>query len=165
MKTLSTLTLAALCCLVLFLPGCSQQQPDTRAADEAALRAADLAWAKAADSKQLDSTLTFYADDAIGMYPNAPMLTSKESIRKALADAFALPGFSEKCELVNAVAPRSGDIGYTYGTYVATMNDAKGKPMTDHGKYLTIWKKQADGKWKVAVDMENTDMPLPPPAK
>ena len=109
--------------------------------------------------------LAFYADDAIVMDPNSPMATTKKSIRKAWTDGLALPGFSMKWDEVKAVVAHSGDIGYTYGTYEMTMNDAKGKPVTDHGKYATIWKKQADGKWKVAVDIGNTDMPLPPPAK
>jgi ketosteroid isomerase-like protein len=35
--------------------------------------------------------------------------------------------------------------------------------VTDHGKYVAVWKKQADGNWKVAVDIWNTDLPLPAP--
>lgn len=27
------------------------------------------------------------------------------------------------------------------------MNDASGKPVTDRGKYLEVWKKQTDGTW------------------
>jgi ketosteroid isomerase-like protein len=51
----------------------------------------------------------------------------------------------------------SGDLGYTYGTYVLTSKDKDkdGKPIVEHGRYLTIWKKQKDGIWKVAVDMDN----------
>jgi len=33
------------------------------------------------------------------------------------------------------------------------------QPVVDNGKYLTVWKKQADGSWKVLFDMFNTDMP------
>ena len=35
----------------------------------------------------------------------------------------------------------------------------------DRGKYLEVWKKQADGKWKVVADMFNSDLPLAPPAE
>jgi ketosteroid isomerase-like protein len=31
----------------------------------------------------------------------------------------------------------------------------------DRGKYLEIWKRQADGSWKVALDIFNSDLPLP----
>lgn len=59
---------------------------------------------------------------------------------------------------------KSGDIGYTQGTYEMTVNDAKGNPNTDRGKYLSIWKKQADGAWRCIVDTFNSDLP-PAPAK
>jgi ketosteroid isomerase-like protein len=51
------------------------------------------------------------------------------------------------------------------GTYQGTMNDAKGKPITDRGKYVTVWKKQADGNWKVVVDIFNSNLPAPEAAK
>jgi ketosteroid isomerase-like protein len=36
-----------------------------------------------------------------------------------------------------------------------------GKMVMDDGKYATVWKKQVDGSWKLAVDMFNSNMPLP----
>jgi ketosteroid isomerase-like protein len=65
---------------------------------------------------------------------------------------------------------KSGDVAYTYGTYDLSVTGPDGKPMTDKGKYVTVYKKQADGSWKAALDTFNSDMPLPtppppPPAK
>jgi ketosteroid isomerase-like protein len=51
---------------------------------------------------------------------------------------------------------RSGDLGYTYGTYSANSDDAT-KKLIEHGNYLRIWKKQ-NGIWKVVLDVAN---PLP----
>jgi len=70
-------------------------------------------------------------------------------------------GLSIKWQLTKVEAARSGDLAYGYGTYELTMNDAKGKPMTDHGKILEIWRKQADGKWKCGTDIWNSDLPVP----
>ena len=50
----------------------------------------------------------------------------------------------------------SGDLGYTFGNYVATSKDKDGKVVKHYGKYVTIWKKQADGSWKVAMDTGNS---------
>ena len=50
----------------------------------------------------------------------------------------------------------SGDLGYTYGTFEFRSKDKDGKPTVDYGKYTSIWKKQADGSWKVALDMGNS---------
>jgi len=41
------------------------------------------------------------------------------------------------------------------------MNDASGKPVNDHGKYVEVWEKQADGKWKCGTDIWNSDLPVP----
>jgi ketosteroid isomerase-like protein len=165
MKTHLKLTMLTACCLALLLPACTQQQPDTRAADEAAIRAADVAFSKAVEAKQLDAAVANYADDAVAMFVNAPMLTTKEAIRKSFSEFFVMPGLAMKWQVTKVEAARSGDFGYTVGTYEMTMNDAKGKTITDHGKYTTVWRKQSDGSWKAVVDISNTDLPVTPPSK
>ena len=46
----------------------------------------------------------------------------------------------------------SGDMGYTWGHFEGHSKDASGNPVTVTGRYITVWKKQADGQWKVALD-------------
>ncbi len=58
---------------------------------------------------------------------------------------------------------RSGELAYLNGTYELTMNDASGKPANDRGKYVEVWKKQADGAWKCVADIWNSDLPAPAP--
>lgn len=135
------------------------QQADTRAADEAAIRKADEDWLKAAQLKQVDPWVAFYADDAVVLPPNEKTATSKEAIRKSINDLVSAPGLSIKWQLTKVEVAKSGEIGYGYGTYDLTLNDAKGKPMNDQGKILEIWKKQADGSWKCAVDTWSSDLP------
>jgi ketosteroid isomerase-like protein len=53
----------------------------------------------------------------------------------------------------------SADLGYTSGTYENTFKDASGNTASDKGKYLTVWKKEANGAWKVLYDMFNSDLP------
>ena len=50
---------------------------------------------------------------------------------------------------------------YSIGTYELSFTDPKGRLIKDHGKYVTIWHTQADGSWKVALDIFNSDLPLP----
>jgi uncharacterized protein (TIGR02246 family) len=139
--------------------------PDTRAADERAVREADAAWSKAAAAKDVEAYLSFFAEDALVLPPNAPMLTGKESMRKGLSEEMANPGFALSWQASKAEASRGGDLAYSIGTYQVTMKDAKGKPVTDRGKYMTVWKKQPDGTWKGLVDMANSDLPAPGAAK
>lgn len=51
---------------------------------------------------------------------------------------------------------RSGDLGYTYGTYRVTSKDFSEK-LLESGNYYRVWKKQA-GKWKLVADLTN---PIP----
>jgi uncharacterized protein (TIGR02246 family) len=149
------------------LGACSRQPaalPDNRAADAAAVQKADADWSAAAQSKQADAWLAFYADDAVVLPPNEAMVTGKDEIRKPISDLLALPGLSVSWQTTKAEAARSGDLAYTYGTYELTSNDAKGNATTDHGKYSEVWRKQADGSWKCIVDMWSSDSPSVPAA-
>ena len=53
---------------------------------------------------------------------------------------------------------RSGDLGYTWGRYTYTFIDSGNTEGSSHGKYVTIWKKQKDGKWKWLVDIGNQNL-------
>ena len=46
----------------------------------------------------------------------------------------------------------ANEMGYTWGTYTIILADGKKIP----GKYLNVWQKQSDGKWKVIADMGNS---------
>ncbi len=56
---------------------------------------------------------------------------------------------------VKAEVARSGELGWTWGKYIVTVREADGSTTNSYGKYLNIWRKQPDGKWKVIVDMGN----------
>ena len=59
--------------------------------------------------------------------------------------------------------PDSGaDLGYTIGTYHMQLPDGDGNVVEIEGKYLSVWKRQPDGRWKIAVDMFNSNGPPVP---
>ena len=51
----------------------------------------------------------------------------------------------------------SGDMGYTWGHYEGHSKDANGNPVTTTGRYITIWRKQPDGSWKVVLDVGSNE--------
>lgn len=144
---------------LLALSTACQSQADTRAADEAALRKLDEEWSKAAGSKDVDKTLSYYSDDAVLMLPNLPRLTGKESIRTLWKEMFASQTFSGGWKTTKVEVARSGDLAYVTGDYEFNESDS-GRPMTDKGQYLQVWKKQADGSWKCTADMFSSEVPL-----
>ncbi len=157
-----TLVLVAL--LALVHGGCSPTSDsvqDSRAADEEAIRQADLAWSAAQASDGLDGVMPFYLDDAILLPPNSPMVIGKEAIREASA-AIDSPGFSVSWKPMKVEVAQSGELGYAIGNFEGNIVDSAGNLVPVKGKYVEIWKKQADGSWKIAVDMPSTDSPSGP---
>ncbi len=159
-------TLVVTFALLAFMWGCAPQAaPDTREADERAIREIEVAWSKAAAAKDVEHFMSVYADDASVFEPGSPTATGKDAIRKGLDAMFAAPGMSLSFQTARVAVSRSGDLAYTYGTYAMTMKDAKGKPVNDKGKYVTVYGKQPDGKWKAVADIFNSDLPAPAPPK
>ena len=124
--------------------------------NENAIRALDAAWSQAAGAKDLDKTVSFYADDASLLPANAPIATGKDAIRAAWSQFMALPGFSLSFTPNKIVVAKSGDMAYEIGTFQSTLNDAQGKPAASVGKYVVNWQKRS-GQWKVVADIFNDD--------
>jgi len=153
-------------CLVLLLlaTACqSKATSGTQAADEATLRKLDDEWSKAAGAKDVEKTVSYYSDDAVVMPPNIATLTSKEAIRTLWKSMLDSPGFSGGWKATKVDVARSGDLAYISGTYEFNEKDNGGKPMTDKGKFLEIWKKQGDSNWKCVADMFSSDLPVAGP--
>jgi ketosteroid isomerase-like protein len=55
-----------------------------------------------------------------------------------------------------------GTLAYMRGTNETTLNGPDGKPVTISGRAITIWRKEADGQWRCAVDIWN-EPPKPAP--
>lgn len=129
--------------------------------ERSALMAQDRAWSESTkDSQKFNS---YFASDASMYPPGMPIARGSDAIRKAAGEMFAMPGFSIQWSATKAAVGSGGDLGYTSGTYTMSVNDPTGKPMTENGKYVTVWKK-VDGQWKVVEDIFNGDTPPPAPA-
>ena len=141
--------------------GCVAKKVDLEA-ERAALMKADSDWAATLAEKSVDGFTSFFTADAIVMPPHLPVLNGIDAIRDWATTSMSLPGFSVEWTVTSAEVAASGDMGYTLGTFVfqATMPD--GSTITDPGKYTTIWKKQADGSWKVVADTFNSDSSFMP---
>jgi uncharacterized protein (TIGR02246 family) len=156
--------LLAVSAVVLLISCGPSTPPDTRAADEKAILAMEAEWSKAGGAKDLDKFVSYYADDASAFPPGEPVAHGKDAIRKALSPMFSAPSFDLAFKSTKVEVARSGELAYSSGTYTLTMNDPKGKPMNDRGKFVTVFRKQTDGSWKTVADIFNSDGPPPPPA-
>jgi len=146
--------------LVLLLAGCENLQPtpavDTHA-DENAIRQADLEWSKAAASKDIEKVVSYYAEDGAVYPPNSPISAGLPAIKIVWTGMVNLPGFMVNWVPSRVDVAKSGELGWSTGTYQMSMN-VPGSPANDHGKYVAVWKKQPDGNWRVQADIFNSDL-------
>lgn len=114
---------------------------------------------KAAKAKDLDQYISVYAEDAVLFWPGTPMIVGKTAIREFLKAFWGTADSSQSFQTVKVIVSRTGDFAYSYGTVKVTLVDPNGRKMKDDGKYLSVYRKEADGKWKVVADMGNSSLP------
>ena len=112
-----------------------------------------------AASPDLDAyTRAYYAPDAVVLPPNEPAVTGEAAIAAMLKSFPPISNF--RFDLVHVEG--TSDMAWVQGTYSMTMTPEGSAPVNDSGKYIEIWKKQADGSWRVARDIFNSDLPPSP---
>jgi uncharacterized protein (TIGR02246 family) len=159
MRTSRALALA----LPMLLAACTPAAPPPPpppdvAAIKSAIETANKAQIDAILKGDATGAVANYTDDAVVLFPNAPAWQGKAATQKAMGDMMGQMTFKDPTfHTVDVVV--SGDMAVETGTYAWTMVPKKGKPIKDEGKYLTVWKKQADGSWKIIRDMNNTNLP------
>jgi ketosteroid isomerase-like protein len=126
-------------------------------ANAKALAKLDDDWSKAAATKDADRVASFYAEDAIAYPPNEPAAVGRPAAKKVWASYFADPSFKISWKTDHAGVSKSGDLGFTAGTYEDSFKGPDGKLVSEKGKYVCTWKKQKDGTWKAIHDIWNAD--------
>lgn len=164
MKRHWSMTVFTGCCLALLALHCNQQQrpaPDTRAADEATIRAVNPAWFKAYNAGDANSIVALYTEDAVVNAPGAPAARGHIAIREFFVKdvaASAAAGTTLHAGPATDVGV-SGDLGWEWGTF--TVTDKSGATV-DTGKYVTVLGRK-DGKWLIIRDIWNSDVPMQAP--
>lgn len=147
MKPVAAINLVFLASILTLIPGAAQN------VDRVALQTlvdAENAFAKASEEKGTrESFLMFIAEDGILFRPTA-VIGKKWMLENPLPPAPKRSLLSWRPEFADIA--RAGDMGYTFGPweFKGDINDEK---PAAYGHFITVWKKQADGSWKFAVDL------------
>jgi uncharacterized protein (TIGR02246 family) len=153
--------------LAVIVAGCSQapppSAPDTREADAKAIRAVEATWVQAFATKDVEKIAAVYTDDASVFITDSPVINGIAAIKAALKPMVEDKNFSITFTSTKVEVARSGDLAYSQGAYTMTMSAPKTKKvLTEKGKFVTVFKKQADGSWKAVADIFNADAPAAP---
>ena len=140
---------------VLFLLTACRADPE---ALRKALTEADRVFARETQIRGLEGWVDAFADSALSLRPNRPLVRGKQMIRELMTRAFADTTFAFTWEPAMAEVSGSGDLGYTVGLYQRSQMGAGGRTVVSTGKYVSIWRRER-GAWKVILD---TGVPDPP---
>ncbi len=130
--------------------GKDQGVPEARAAIEAANAKFSEAFARG-DAKALAA---MYTSDAIVFPPDHEMIRGTKAIGdfwKATRDSGI-----QSAALTTVDVGRSGGVAYEAGKVSLTIQPAGKEPTTVVAKYVVVWKRQADGSWKLHRDIWNS---------
>jgi ketosteroid isomerase-like protein len=123
--------------------------------DRTALRQNGRTIAAVANAGRFAAAAVLYEDDAALLLPNTPAVAGRRAIEEWMASNPPLSNVTiEAVEIDGA-----GDVAYVRGNYALTLTPPGAAPIHDRGKFVEIWRRQADGGWKMRWDIFNSDLP------
>jgi ketosteroid isomerase-like protein len=128
------------------------------APDPEVLMQADREFAAAVAEGGSEAWADWFAEDGAMIQPGVGEITGREAILARMGSLDA-PGVSLRWEPLRAEIAASGDLGWTTGTYVSEGPGPDGEVARGEGRYVTIWRRAADGTWKVGMDLGNPTSP------
>lgn len=165
MKRSSWIAVAALSALAMACekPESEEMDKAPTAAEIAAVRtaieAANNMAVAAVTAGDVTKLLANYADDAVFMFPNAPAMRGRAEIEAGIKKMMEGATFTNM-KFTTEDVMLAGDMAVETGSNEMTITPKGGKAMVDKGKYITVWKRQADGSWKIVRDVSNSDLPM-----
>jgi ketosteroid isomerase-like protein len=99
----------------------------------------------------------WFAPDGVLLGNGAAPVTGKVAIEKFAT--WSPKDYQLTWTPTDAVMGPSGDMGYTWSHYEGRSKDANGNPVITSGRFITIWRKEPDGSWKVVLDAGANEPP------
>ncbi len=122
------------------------------------LLARDADWAAvASEGRDVERMLGYWTDDAVVMPPALPVVTGKAALREYVRASLQIPGFRINWTSTDVRFSPDGQLAYMFSQNAVSVSDADGRPMTTVGRAVTIWRLDADGEWRCAVDIWNAE--------
>jgi uncharacterized protein (TIGR02246 family) len=153
MKRIIALCLA----IVAIANGSFAAEPETRDAPalaeaRKAIDKGNAQWIEAWDKADATLIATLFANDGVLLSRNGKFFKGPQQVLERMKTVLESAGKGVKATVTTVDLWLDGDIAYETGTYSYRYQE-KGKPVNEEGRYVTIWKRQTDGAWKIIMDM------------
>lgn len=126
-------------------------QPANQAAAAQILQA-DRDFAKSVADRNKDRFLSFLAEATTFNGGTRNEIKGRDAVWKDWSDFFDPNGPTLEWSPTRAEVIGNGEVGYSVGRSILRQKSADGKIAERRGEYLTVWRKQTDGAWKVVFD-------------
>ena len=143
----------------LALLSCAKPEKLDLEAVRKAIEEVNARWIEAFNRGDAAGVAALYTEDATVLPPNGEMVQGRQGIRNFWSGAIRM-GLKDPSVTTVAVGG-SGDTAYEIGKYTLKIQPAGQEGVTESGKYVVVWKRQADGTWKLRADIWNSSMPMP----
>jgi ketosteroid isomerase-like protein len=156
---MKTISLAAVAFAALLAQGCSSETQPTFADDLAAITAFNERYLRAINEEDIAALSALTTDGHIMLAPNSEPVVGKAANDALNGGAFQRYEFSETWRPVETVV--DGDLGFQRGTFtVIATPRGDGDRLEVNGSFLRIYRRQANGEWRMTRDMFNSSTPL-----
>ena len=147
----------------LVVSGCAPAAPQVDiAAEKVAIEKLLGDWLEATNKpgeEGAEGYASFMTEDGVLLPPNAERVDGRRGVRELFLQFTQAEDFSIDWKATSIEVAADGKLAYAIGTYEYSLKDAGGNPVSDKGKFLDVFKKQADGSWKRSVGIFNSDLP------
>jgi ketosteroid isomerase-like protein len=124
-------------------------------ASRAQIIAADSAWVRAVQSKNVDSLMPYYASDAVSMSEGAKAADGTDAIRAAYAKMVATNPRNMSLKVDAVTFSDDGTMASDYGSFSGTADGPGGKPIKFTGNYVNVWQR-VNGRWVLIAEISNS---------
>lgn len=146
--------------IVTSIAACTSAPPPMLTdADRAAIDSGRAVAEAAANAGDAEAWAAVFAEDAEVLGPNQPLIVGRSAIAESMRGYPPLSGVRFSHTVVEGNAPWA----WVQGTYEMTMSPPGAAVVTDRGKYMEVWRQDADGGWRVHRLAFSSDLPGPVP--
>ena len=115
----------------------------------------DIEFTKDSQKRGIDAWVDRFLEKGVMVNNSGDIVQGKLALKSCLAPLFELKDLKFIWHPIQSGVSDDGTLGYTYGDYIRKYINAEGQLTTVTGRYTTIWRKQADGQWKIELDIGN----------
>lgn len=156
LRTMGTAALLALAASAA--AAAAQETADPSAATIEAIRALEAEAVAAANARDLDRVAALYASDAVIVSAGEQTIEGRAAFRAHLEPLRSVPLVEVEKSPDRIEAAASGDMAIVQGRYRNRYGDpAANRVATASGIYVAIYRRQPDGRWRIAVDVTVPD--------